>query len=261
MNVVKCEILSNIKVSERYWHMVVDSSKIESDIQPGQFFNLKCGDSSYPFLRRPFSIYRINKKEKTIEFLYLITGLGSKELTNYVSGDYLDVFGPLGEGFSLKEDWDTIILLARGVGIATLAALAQEASQRGIKSIAILSARSNNDLLATETLQALGAEVYKVTEEAGNSDVEQVEELLTHLFDENDIKAGFTCGSKRLSKLLKKMTEERSIPGQIALEEHMGCAMGVCYACVCDIKDDEGIKSVRVCKEGPVFTLDEVILS
>ncbi|MFB4167374.1 dihydroorotate dehydrogenase electron transfer subunit [Virgibacillus sp. JSM 102003] len=261
MKVNKLNVLSNVKVSDRYWHMKLDASSITELIKPGQFFNIKCGENDLPFLRRPFSIYRINKEEKTIEFLYLVKGQGTIELTDVVADETVDIFGPLGVGFELNPEWDTILLLARGVGIATLAALAQEAAEKNIKCVAILSARSNNDLLAAETLQGFGAQVYKVTEEDGTSDAEDVQQLVEQLLTENDIKAAFTCGSKRLSKLLQKVTKTNQIPSQIALEEHMGCAMGVCYACVCDIQEESGINSVRVCKEGPVFDLEKVVLS
>lgn len=262
MQVNGLKVLSNVKVSERYWHMIVDAKGITEEIEPGQFFNIKCAEESFPFLRRPFSIYRINKEEETIEFLYLVKGLGTIKMTEIKMGETIDIFGPLGEGFTLEKEWDTILLLARGVGIATLAALAQEAAKQNIKCVAILSARSNNDLLATETLQGFGAEVYKVTEEDGTSDVENVEKIMEKIFREHDVRAGFTCGSKRLSKLMQKVTREKNIPAQIALEEHMGCAMGVCYACVCDLKHEDGVvESVRVCKEGPVFDLDKVVLA
>ncbi|MGP4105962.1 dihydroorotate dehydrogenase electron transfer subunit [Virgibacillus sp. L01] len=260
MKVNKLNVLSNVKVSDRYWHIKLDATSIKDSIEPGQFFNIKCGENDLPFLRRPFSIYRINKEEKTIEFLYLVKGKGTIRLTDVVAGEEVDVFGPLGIGFTLKPEWDTILLLARGVGIATLAALAQEAAEKNIKCIAILSARSNNDLLAAETLQGFGARVYKVTEEDGTSDVEDVKQLVVQLLTDYDIKAAFTCGSKRLSKLMQNAAETHHIPAQIALEEHMGCAMGVCYACVCDIREENGISSVRVCKEGPVFDLEKVVL-
>lgn len=261
MKIEKLPILSNIQVSDRYWHMIVEADGIVDKIEPGQFFNVKCAEESFPFLRRPFSIYRINKKDRTIEFLYLVKGLGTVKLTELKAGEKVDLFGPLGVGFTIDEKWDTMLLLARGVGIATLAALAQEAARQEIKCVAILSARSENDLLATETLQGFGAEVYRVTEEAGTSDVEHVRQLMSDIFNKHEIHAGFTCGSKRLSKLMQEMTRERGIPAQIALEEHMGCAMGVCYACVCDIEGEAGLESVRVCKEGPVFDLNKVVLT
>ena len=256
----KLRVLSNTKVSERYWHMEVEAASIVNEITAGQFFNIKCSGETFPFLRRPFSIYRINKDEGTIEFLYLVKGEGTVHLTRVKPDEEVELLGPLGEGFKLQESWDTIFLLARGVGIATLAALAQEAGEKNIKCIAILSARSNDDLLATETLQTLGAQVYKVTEEDKTSDVDNVEKIIKDIISKNKIDAGFTCGSKRLSRLLQKLSLENHIPSQIALEEHMGCAMGVCYACVCDIIEDDKRKSVRVCHDGPVFELDKVVL-
>ncbi|MFS0689368.1 dihydroorotate dehydrogenase electron transfer subunit [Sporosarcina sp. 179-K 8C2 HS] len=260
MEVNQLPILSNVQVSARYWHMVVSAPGLVNRIQPGQFFNILC-ETTFPFLRRPFSIYRINKEEETIEFLYLVQGDGTKKMTEFKAGEKVDVFGPLGVGFTLEKDWETVLLLARGVGIATLAALAQEASNQNKKCIAILSARSHNDLLATETLQGLGAEVYKVTEEDGNSGVEYVEQLIENILAEQRVDAGFTCGSKRLSKLLQAVTRKYIIPSQIALEEHMACGMGACFACVCDIRSENATQSVRVCTEGPVFDLDKVVMA
>ncbi|WP_026326370.1 dihydroorotate dehydrogenase electron transfer subunit [Paenibacillus ginsengihumi] len=262
MRAAKLKVLSNRQVSERYWHMVVDASELQEDVRPGQFFNFRCSDEYDPLLRRPFSIYRINRTEHTLEFLYLVKGLGTRRLTGVAAGDQVDVFGPLGQGFTLKGHGGSILMLARGVGIATLAALAQEAAQQGVRSVAVLSARSRNDLLAAETLQGLGAEVYKVTDEDGSSAVEEVRPLLERIVRERDIQAAYTCGSKRLSLLLQDIAARNGIFAEIALEEHMGCAMGVCFACVCDIRQADGTsRTVRVCKEGPVFPLEQVVLT
>ncbi|GGH88603.1 dihydroorotate dehydrogenase electron transfer subunit [Pullulanibacillus pueri] len=259
MKAYDLKLLSNRQVSARYWHMVVDASAVEDNVQPGQFFNIRCGNTYSPLLRRPFSIYRINKN--TLEFLYLVKGEGTKKLTELEKGETINLFGPLGVPFSLEKEDQTILLLARGVGIATLAALAQEANEMGIKTVAILSARTRDDLLATEALHSFGAEVYKVTEEEGTSDVENVRQILHRILDTHLINRLFTCGSKRLSVLLQGIGKERGIPGQIALEEHMGCGMGVCYACVCDIQRSGAKHSVKVCQDGPVFSLEEVVLA
>lgn len=253
-------ILQNKQVSSRYWHMIVDSSQLNEKIIPGQFFNILCGDKALPFLRRPFSIYRINKNEQTIEFLYLVQGMGTKEMTRMKKGELLDILGPFGIGFEIDPEWKILLLLARGVGIATLAALAQEATDQGKKCIAILSARSHEDLLATEELQSLGATVFKVTEQDGTSDPENVKKLISEIAQSENIDAGFTCGSKRLSRVMKESAFTYQFPAQIALEEHMACAMGACFACVCNIEEDGKTKSVRVCTEGPVFDLAKVVV-
>lgn len=259
MKAYNLKLLSNRQVSTRYWHMIVDRLPIQEEIQPGQFFNIRCGESYYPLLRRPFSIYRINKD--TLEFLYLVKGEGTNKLTELRPGEKVNLFGPLGVPFSLGEDDQTILLLARGVGIATLAALAQEAAARQVQTIAILSARTRDDLLAADTLQGFGAEVYKVTEEDGTSDVENVRRIINRLMETHHIDRAYTCGSKRLSVLLQEIVKERNIPGQIALEEHMGCGMGICYACVCDIRSEGSTRSVKVCQDGPVFPLEKVVLA
>lgn len=260
MKSIPMKVAANQQVSERYWHMKVDASELDAEVSPGQFFQLRCGHDLNPLLRRPFSIYRINRRERTLEFLYLVKGAGTKRLTQMKAGEYVDVFGPLGTPFVLQDEWKTILLLARGVGIATLAALAQDAAEKGVQAVAILSARSRNDLLAAETLQGFGAKVLYVTDEEGTSDVSAVRRLLEGLLREDPIQAAFTCGSKRLSKLLQELAATHGIPAQIALEEHMGCAMGVCFACVCDVREGGQLKTVRVCKEGPVFPLEKVVL-
>lgn len=260
MKVAKLQVLSNQQVSHRYWHMIVDASELQEKVEPGQFFNIRCADEWNPLLRRPFSIYKINPH--TLEFLYLVKGLGTRRLSQIKAGETVDVFGPLGVGFTLKENGGPILMLARGVGVATLAALAQKASERQIDSVAVISARTKNDLLAAESLESYGTKVYKVTEEEGNSSVPHVRQLLENIFREHEIRAGYTCGSNRLSRLMQEMAKERGIYAEVALEENMGCAMGVCFACVCDIQEPEGsIRTVRICREGPVFSLDKVVLT
>lgn len=261
MKACKMKVLSNVRVSERYWHMIVDASELQEDVAPGQFFHVRCTDEYDPFLRRPFSIYRINGESRTLEFLYLVKGAGTRRLSRIVAGESVDVFGPLGNGFTLNAGPGAILLLARGVGIATLAALAQKAAAMNVRSIAILSARTRDDLLAADMLQSFGALVYKVTDEEGSSDVGHVGRLIDDILPTSGVRAAYTCGSKRLSKLLQGIAAERRIPAEIALEENMGCAMGVCFACVCDLADGDVIRTVRVCKEGPVFPLDKVVLA
>lgn len=254
-------VLSNVQVSARYWHMRLDTTPIDETIDPGQFFHVRCSETYMPFLRRPFSIYMINKHDNIIEFLYLVKGEGTAKLTKKVSGDQIDLFGPVGNGFTLPEQSKEILLIARGVGIATLAALAQDAYVKGINCTAILSARSKDDLLAADMLKEFGTNVYPVTEEDQTSDIESVEELMHYMMKKKNFNAIYTCGSKRLSRLSQRFAAYYDLQGEIALEEHMGCAMGACFACVCDIKEKDGSqKSVRVCLEGPVFPIEKVVL-
>lgn len=260
MKTAKLKVLLNQQVNNRYWHMIVDASGFDEEVKPGQFFNIHCTKELKGQLRRPFSIFQINKQQGTLEFLYLVKGSGTQHLTQIRTGEKVDLLGPLGTGFTLPENGSTILLLARGVGIATLTALAQEAEGKNIGIVAILSARKHSDLLAVKTLEGFGAKVYTVTDEDGNSDIDYVKPLIERIIQDHGIKSAYTCGSKRLSAVLQEITVEKGIPAEIALEENMACGMGVCLACVCHLKDSKGSdQTARVCKEGPVFSLSKVV--
>jgi dihydroorotate dehydrogenase electron transfer subunit len=45
-------------------------------------------------------------------------------------------------------------------------------------------------------------------------------------------------------------------PVQVSLEVRIGCGIGACFGC--SIKTKNGMK--RVCRDGPVFNLGEVLL-
>lgn len=253
-------ILSNEQVSDRYWHMTVETERFEPAVVPGQFFHVRVGEHLYPLLRRPFSVYRIDPDNRRLEFLYLVKGLGTRKMTGLKRGDVLDILGPLGNGFHLEAASRAILLLGRGVGIATLAALAFKAAAERKRVFAIVSARSRNDLLAADELARIGAKVYKVTDEEGTSAVEHVERIIRQILETENIDALYTCGSKRLSRLIQRLAMEKQIPGEIALEEHMGCGLGVCYACVCPVQDEGRTVNARVCVDGPVFPVERVVL-
>jgi dihydroorotate dehydrogenase electron transfer subunit len=68
----------------------------------------------------------------------------------------------------------------------------------------------------------------------------------------------YTCGSNRLLFLLQRILVERGLRGEVALEQQMACAMGVCLSCV-RLFDEGGEKVFRrVCCEGPVFPIATV---
>lgn len=253
------KVLSNEQVSKRYWHMVVDTSTMNEKVEPGEFFNIQSTDnSSYtPLLRRPFSSFRIN--QNSLEFLYKAEGPGTIPLTFCSPGEYINLLGPLGTSFSIPKGSKKILLLGRGVGIATLAALAQKAAQDNIQVYAILSARSLEDLLATEILKEYCTEIHHVTEEEQTSDVSNVRKIINNLITLHGIDSAYTCGSRRLSILMQEIIGEKGITGQVALEEYMACGIGVCYSCVCKVNRNGSTELVKSCEEGPVFPLEEVV--
>lgn len=262
MKLTKAQILSNEPISRRYCHMKISIAEWNvTEVKPGQFFHIRTTDNYSPLLRRPFSIYRINETDNTLEFLYLVKGAGTKKLAERKPGELLDILGPLGTSFTVPEGSKGILLVARGVGIATLSALAFAAGQSGVPCYAILSARSKEDILVEKELTEAGIKTFLVNDQDGSSDPVAVKQLAEDLILSEKIDSVYTCGSKRLSILMKEIAERYALFAEIALEENMGCAMGACFACVCDIQEGDEIRTIRICQDGPVLPLKKVVLS
>jgi dihydroorotate dehydrogenase electron transfer subunit len=255
-----CPVVSHVWVNPEYKHLVVDASPKALAVTPGQFFNLLCPspDAGELWLRRPQSVYRIDRDRGRIEFLYKCVGRGTYGLATLEPGDDLNMVGPLGVGFSVDPRWKHIVVLGRGVGLATLAPISQLAGEHGIGVTAILSARSPEFVMAGDLFAQVG-EVVDVLDSDGSSSVENVEQILERLIAARRADAFFTCGSNRLFALMKRVGKTHGIPGQIAMEQVMACGLGPCYVCVRTFEVGGKKELRRVCIEGPVFDLQEAV--
>jgi dihydroorotate dehydrogenase electron transfer subunit len=255
-----CPVVSHDWVNSEYKHLVVEASPKALSVTPGQFFNLLCPspDVGELFFRRPQSVYRIDRARGRIEFLYKCVGRGTRGLATLRRGDDLNMVGPLGVGFKLDPGWRHIVVLGRGVGIATLGPISQLARERHVGVTAILSAR-NRDFVMADALFREAGEVVSVLDTDGTSAVENVECLLQDLIAKRQADAFFTCGSNRLFQLVKRLGRAHNIPGQVAMEQVMACGLGPCYVCVRAFEVNGKQELRRVCIDGPVFDMQEAV--
>jgi dihydroorotate dehydrogenase electron transfer subunit len=258
---VDTEVISNNYISNDYKHLVLRAPSRVLDIVPGQFFHLQCPtfEGSISFLRRPMSVYQFSKKEKQIEFLYKLHGKGTRAISNLKKNNIFNIVGPLGKGFVIEENYKNIVLIARGVGLATLAPLGNLAFEKGINLTVICSARSKEHLMSIDLFNSLSNKVITVTDNDGSSSMVNLELLINNLMSSQSVDAFFTCGSNRILKLLKKVCGLNNIPGQIALEQQMACGIGMCFCCVRPFEIGDKIIQKRVCNEGPVFRISEAL--
>jgi dihydroorotate dehydrogenase electron transfer subunit len=254
-------VMESAPVGRRYHRLLLDAPDLSARSRPGQFFHLLCRDGAGqgPYLRRPMSIWRCGAGQP-LGFLFHVKGKGTGALAALRAGELLSAVGPLGHGFALDPRWRRILILARGVGLATLAPLTEAAAAQGIAVEAVLSARAPEDLMAAEFAGESGATLTAVFDTDGSSEIARVEALLRGRLAAARPDAVFTCGSNRLFLLLQRLAAERGIPGQVALEQQMGCGLGMCFCCVRQIRDPSGaVVNLRVCAEGPVFDLQAAL--
>lgn len=255
-------VRGNEVVNTDYRLLTLDAPADVLDCAPGQFFQLLCPGTAddQPFLRRPMSIYDFDIQSGSLRFLYKVTGAGTRGLATLRAGDRLNVLGPLGQGFTMPDDWQRLMLVARGVGLATLAPLARLAQARGRQLTAICSARAAEYVMSIDHFRDCGAEVIVVTDTDGSSAPDSMRAVIEARIAAGHVDAFYTCGSARIARILQDIGAVHGIPGEIALEQQMACGLGMCQACVRPFRIGGDVVHRRVCREGPVFPLAGVVV-
>jgi dihydroorotate dehydrogenase electron transfer subunit len=254
-------VVSNDWVNPEYKRVVLKVHEHALKAYAGQMFHLLCPspDGAEVWARRPMSVYRVDRAQSQVEFLYKTEGRGTRGMAMLAPGDDFNITGPLGKGFKLQPEWKNIVVLGRGVGLATLAPLSQLAADGGIGITAILSARHLEVLMSKDLFEGLGAKTITVVDSDGSSAVENVEKILEGLIAQGKADAFFTCGSNRLLKLMQRLGKKHNIPGQVAMEQIMVCGFGACYVCMRTFEIDGQRVLKRVCRDGPVFNMQEAV--
>jgi dihydroorotate dehydrogenase electron transfer subunit len=254
-------VIANTSVNDEYKHIVLKVHDHALTAYAGQMFHLLCPspDGAEVWMRRPMSVYRVDKNAGNVEFLYKCEGRGTRGMALLAPGDDFNIAGPLGHGFRLEPSWRNIVVLGRGVGLATLAPLSQLAAESNVGVTAILSARNPNVVMSKDLFERLGAKTMTVLDTDGSSAVDNVEKILESLIAQDKADAFFTCGSNRLLKLMQRLGKTRGIPGQVAMEQIMVCGFGACYVCMRTFEVEGKRVLRRVCRDGPVFDMQEAV--
>lgn len=252
-------ILSNEKVAEDHYLLRCECSEIAQHAQPGQFIHVLISNGTGLLLRRPFTIYTVDGKEITM--LYQIIGEGTQQLSEMPKGTSLHVMGPLGNTFNIAENTEPAILVGGGAGIASLMLLAATLRKRDIHTIGLVGAQHQGRLLSIDDLTAIGVKVHAATDDGSVGHHGFVTDILVDMLSKNDLHRPtiYACGPHAMLAAVTKITTAFAVPTQVAMENRMGCAMGVCLGCVCPVRIDENrIEYQRVCTEGPVFNAADI---
>src|SRR6476646_579118 len=176
-------VVSNEWVNDEYIHLILKVHPHALKAYAGQMFHLLCPspDGAEVWMRRPMSVYRVDREAGQIEFLYKTEGRGTRGMAMLDPADDFNIAGPLGVGFKLQPSWKNIVVLGRGVGLATLAPLSQLAAEQGVGVTAILSARHPGVVMSKELVVGLCARTITVLDSDNGSAVENVEKILEDL--------------------------------------------------------------------------------
>ena len=224
----------------------------EPKVRAGQFGDILVGGTH--LLRRPIAICKV--EGNLVTYCYQVKGEGTQKLKTMTAGTQLSVLMPLGNGFFVEESEKKVALVGGGVGIFPLISVLREYA--GKKEIAAyMGFRNQGAVCGLEEFEKADKFVGVTDDGSYGEKMNAVQAF------EADLKKGYrpdvvlSCGPLPMLRALKKVVEAEDLPCFVSLEERMGCGIGACLVCVCDLTN--GAKA-RVCKDGPVFNAKEVNL-
>lgn len=247
------KVVRQQQIDEGIFDMELSFPKGAALAKPGQFIAMYCNDKS-KLLPRPISICGINKEEGTLRVVYRVAGEGTKEFSQMKEGDTLEVMGPLGNGFALKEE--KAIIIGGGIGIPPMLELAK---QLNVEKTVVLGYRTST-FLKDEFEDVCDV---KVATEDGSQGAKGT---VIDAIEKYGVKGQviYACGPMPMLKALAAYAEEHGMEAQISLEERMACGIGACLGCICKTKEKDhhtNVNNTRICKDGPVFDAKEVVFA
>jgi dihydroorotate dehydrogenase electron transfer subunit len=221
--------------------------------RPGQFVMVKCEDCT---LRRPISLCEIDRPAGRIRLVFDVRGEGTSWLAGRKTGDVLDVFGPLGNGFELGDTKQSAVFVGGGIGVPPLLAASKPF---GEKAVVLLGFKSASDAILAGDFRSNGARVLLATDDGSAGHFGPVTGLL-----EKELKSGrpaavFTCGPRAMLRAVAFLAAQYRVPCFASMEERMACGVGACLGCAIKVREGEGFKFLHVCKDGPVFDAQKIV--
>ncbi len=263
-------------IAKDTWRLTVVAPELARRTVPGQFYMIRIGGRTDPLIGRALAMYdrHLGKdgQPEAISVVYTVKGKFTQALSRCVAGDLVELWGPLGNGFS-TEPTEHLILVAGGVGqtpMLTLAAAALGKSQYGSPSqpcgyakrvTLCYGARAKEYLAGLSDFEKICTEVQVATEDGSLGHRGRVTELLTRMLDASSANCRIACcGPEPMMEAVSKIASQFRVPCELSLETPMACGIGICFTCVAKIKQLDGEWDYqRTCIEGPVFDAEKIV--
>lgn len=247
-------VLENVKVQEGIYKLVLGFDDFEQ-IKAGQFIHVQLNNKEH-VLRRPFCICDFDEVKKTITIVYAIVGEGTRLLSLVKEGERLNSMFPLGNGFEDKG-YKKIMILGGGMGCAVLPAMKVF---KNSEIYTYIGFASKDKVILEDELTSISKKIVVASDDGSYKNKGFALSYLKEDIEKVKPDVILACGPEGLYKAMNKVLAGIDVPVYISLEARMGCGIGACLVCNCKVKKNGEETYLRVCKDGPVFRLDEVVL-
>ncbi|MBR5710804.1 MAG: dihydroorotate dehydrogenase electron transfer subunit [Thermoguttaceae bacterium] len=266
-------VVENELVAQNTYRMRIACPELTQTFRPGQFCMIRKPGVNDPLLGRPFAIYDLWQDESGagVDVMYLVVGKATAGFAELLPGQPIEIWGPLGNGFSLDSSVKHLIILAGGIGQTPFLTLTKEALSKtgdaAPKITLCYGARSKDAFAGLDDFKKLGIEMALTTVDGTTPDGFDCRQgfatdPMKEIFESEPADGLFVCacGPRPMLIAAQKLMNQYNVRGQMSLETPMACGLGICFTCVAKIQDDSGAWDYkRTCKEGPVFDAKRIL--
>ena len=258
--VLKAKLIKKEQLKNDIFKFSVKAKEITDIAKPGNFIEIRISDLVEPFLRRPISIYNIDKENGILEFIFQVKGKGTEILSKREEGQDVDIIGPLGNGTFKFQDYKNIAVIGGGIGVFPLYELSKEAKEAGKNVNIYLGFRDKEFVVLENEFKKVSNKLILSTDNGTFGENGFAIDFLKEDCKTKKPDCIFSCGPLPMLRAVKEFAMQNNINCQVSLEERMGCGIGVCVGC--SVKTAKSPKDAPeyygVCKLGPVFDAKEV---
>ena len=247
-------IVEKKSIAAEIYDLTVFCPEIARTAVCGQFVNIKVDGF---MLRRPISLCGIDAEKGTIRIVFQVRGSGTKELSNLCKGQLIDMVAPLGgRGFTLLDNDKRAVIIGGGIGNPPMLPIAKH---YGKNATVISGFRNAAAVILQEDFAETGARTVLCTDDGSVGKKGFVTEALSEELNTMKPDIIYACGPSVMLKGVVDIARAADVRCEVSLEERMGCGVGACLVCACrTVKDGEEFYK-HVCKDGPVFSGEEVL--
>jgi dihydroorotate dehydrogenase electron transfer subunit len=258
-------VTANVLLARQTYLLRLHCPDLARAIRPGQFLMIRPGGTSDPLLGRPFALYDTvldgEGQPAGVDVVYLVVGKVTGLLAKLRTGDRVEAWGPLGNGFPDLGGAGHVALVAGGIGQTPFLAHVRELlggrgyggrpARQLVQRVSLYYGVRTADLAAgVADFTAAGAEVHLASDDGSLGFHGFVTQFLER-HEPPDHLVG--CGPEPMMMALAALARRWGKPCHLSLETPMACGVGICFSCVTQVRTDSGWDYRRVCIEGPVF--------
>lgn len=237
------------------------------DAKPGQFAMIKPHGLLEPLLRRALAVYRTNHIDE-VSFLYHVLGRGTEAISRLRNRDLVDALVPLGNAWpipSIPDQVDRAIVVAGGIGSASVLMLCEQLRSSGVPSILLFGAANESVArgCGLDDLKEAASSLVVTTDDGSLGERGLVTQPLERVLKDSDGSRTivYTCGPWVMMKRVSEISVMYRATCYASLESPMACGFGVCVGCVVAVEDkgERGYHSYkRVCVDGSIFPSEQI---